>query len=108
MAYRPNASSRGGPSASMYAEENQRLETDLSDKVNLLKSISINIGTEVKHQNKMLNEMGDDSNSLTNMLQGSMSRLTKLAKRGNCKSWFIIAGFIFATLTVMYFILRLR
>merc|ERR1712066_413849 len=108
--FRPNANripGGGTVNPSFYAEENQRLENDLNDKVKALKDISINIGTEVRHQNAMLNDMDSDTNSLQNLLSGSMTRLKKLAGRsGGCKNWCMIGGFVFATFFVMYFILR--
>ncbi|XP_056659964.1 BET1 homolog isoform X1 [Monodelphis domestica] len=49
-----------GYSASGYSafeEENDRLTESLRSKVTAIKSLSIEIGHEVKHQNKMLAEM---------------------------------------------------
>ncbi|TRZ22377.1 hypothetical protein HGM15179_004706 [Zosterops borbonicus] len=43
---------------SVYEEENDRLTESLRTKVSAIKSLSIEIGTEVKNQNKMLSEMG--------------------------------------------------
>ncbi|XP_074392213.1 BET1 homolog isoform X2 [Zonotrichia albicollis] len=42
---------------SVYEEENDRLTESLRSKVSAIKSLSIEIGTEVKNQNKMLSEM---------------------------------------------------
>ncbi|KAJ7408556.1 BET1 isoform X3 [Willisornis vidua] len=42
---------------SVYEEENDRLTESLRTKVSAIKSLSIEIGTEVKNQNKMLSEM---------------------------------------------------
>ncbi|KAJ7396773.1 hypothetical protein BTVI_140870 [Pitangus sulphuratus] len=42
---------------SVYEEENDRLTESLHTKVSAIKSLSIEIGTEVKNQNKMLSEM---------------------------------------------------
>ncbi|KAM6277282.1 BET1 homolog isoform 3-T3 [Spheniscus humboldti] len=42
---------------SVYEEENERLTESLRTKVSAIKSLSIEIGTEVKNQNKMLSEM---------------------------------------------------
>ncbi|XP_075602279.1 BET1 homolog isoform X1 [Balearica regulorum gibbericeps] len=44
---------------SVYEEENERLTESLRTKVSAIKSLSIEIGTEVKNQNKMLSEMVD-------------------------------------------------
>ncbi|XP_052548381.1 BET1 homolog isoform X2 [Tympanuchus pallidicinctus] len=42
---------------SVYEEENERLTESLRTKVSAIKSLSIEIGTEVKNQNKLLSEM---------------------------------------------------
>ncbi|XP_038625066.1 BET1 homolog isoform X2 [Tachyglossus aculeatus] len=49
----------GYPSSGYSAceEENERLTESLRSKVTAIKSLSIEIGHEVKHQNKMLSEM---------------------------------------------------
>lgn len=38
-------------------DENERMTEELSDKIHALKSLSIDIGTEVKYQDKMLRSM---------------------------------------------------
>lgn len=38
-------------------DENERMTEELTDKISALKSLSIDIGTEVKYQDKMLNSM---------------------------------------------------
>lgn len=38
-------------------EENERMAEELQGKIHALKSLSIDIGTEVKYQHKMLNDM---------------------------------------------------
>ncbi|KAK7898789.1 hypothetical protein WMY93_019642 [Mugilogobius chulae] len=42
---------------SVYEEENEQLQEGLRAKVSALKSLTIDIGTEVKYQNKMLEDM---------------------------------------------------
>jgi hypothetical protein len=38
-------------------DENERMTEELKDKIHALKSLSIDIGTEVKYQDKMLGSM---------------------------------------------------
>nr|CAD7463800.1 unnamed protein product [Timema tahoe] len=38
-------------------EENEKMTDELKDKIHVLKSLSIDIGTEVKFQDKMLRDM---------------------------------------------------
>ncbi|CAB1443093.1 unnamed protein product [Pleuronectes platessa] len=48
---------------SVHEEENEHLQEGLRAKVTALKSLTIDIGTEVKYQNKMLEEMDSDFDS---------------------------------------------
>uniref|UniRef100_A0A673K4C2 BET1 homolog n=1 Tax=Sinocyclocheilus rhinocerous TaxID=307959 RepID=A0A673K4C2_9TELE len=50
---------------SLYEEENENLREGLRTKVNSLKHLSIDIGNEVKYQNKMLGEMVSDGKRFT-------------------------------------------
>lgn len=47
------------PSTSSHSleDENDRVADELKDKIHALKSLSIDIGTEVKYQDKMLRDM---------------------------------------------------
>lgn len=42
-------------------DENERITEELKDKIHALKSLSIDIGTEVKYQDKMLGSMVSES-----------------------------------------------
>lgn len=106
MAY--NRSNRFNPNTGIYSEQNEQMENELASKVAALKNISINIGDEVKKQNRMLGEMEDDTNIIQSMLSGSMKRLKVLSKGGYCKTWFQIGLFAVGTMVVMYWIIRLR
>ncbi|XP_042773890.1 BET1 homolog isoform X3 [Panthera tigris] len=52
-------------------EENERLTESLRSKVTAIKSLSIEIGHEVKHQNKLLAEMDSQFDSTTGFLDTS-------------------------------------
>ncbi|KAL5006581.1 hypothetical protein ScPMuIL_015387 [Solemya velum] len=53
-------------------DENSRLEDELSGKVGALKHLTIEIGHEVREQNKLLKDMDDDFNSTGGLLSSSM------------------------------------
>ena len=92
-----------------YAEQNEQSELLLADKVQALKNISINIGDTVKEHNRLLNNMDNDSDLLTSMLNGANKRLGKLTKgKFQCKQWMLIACFAMGMFFCMYWILRLR
>lgn len=44
-------------SSASLEDENERITDDLKDKIHALKSLSIDIGAEVKYQDKMLHGM---------------------------------------------------
>ncbi|XP_063098732.1 BET1 homolog isoform X2 [Cavia porcellus] len=54
-------------------EENERLTESLRSKVTAIKSLSIEIGHEVKNQNKLLAEMDSQFDSTTGFLVGFLS-----------------------------------
>ncbi|XP_029165773.1 BET1 homolog isoform X2 [Nylanderia fulva] len=61
-------------------DENERMTGELQDKIHALKSLSIDIGTEVKYQDKVLRSMDDDFDRTSGSLSGSVSRVLRLAK----------------------------
>jgi blocked-early-in-transport protein 1 len=78
----------------MVEEENSRMADVLADKVKNLKSLSIDIGHEVREQNKFLKGMDNDFDNSTGFLQSTMNRVTAMAKAGhNC---YLLYLFLFA------------
>ncbi|XP_032498449.1 BET1 homolog [Phocoena sinus] len=63
-------------------EENERLTESLRNKVTAIKSLSIEIGHEVKHQNKLLAEMDPQFDSTPGFLGQTMGKL-KILSRGS-------------------------
>ncbi|KAL8572783.1 hypothetical protein ACOMHN_024959 [Nucella lapillus] len=92
--------------ADMLEEENSHLAEALRGKVKELKSMSIDIGTEVKEQNKMLNSMDEDFDKSGNFLQATMERLKKLTRSGHYKLWIYLLLFIFFVLFMCWLIIR--
>ena len=64
-------------------EDNEAAETELRSKVNALKSLSIDIGTEVREQNRLLKDVDDEFDSTFGQLQHNIQRVLKLVKSGN-------------------------
>ncbi|XP_060013545.1 BET1 homolog [Lagenorhynchus albirostris] len=85
-------------------EENERLtEKSLRNKVTAIKSLSIEIGHEVKHQNKLLAEMDSQFDSTTGFLGQTMGKLKILSRGGQTKllvSWL--------SFSVIYWIIKPR
>ncbi|XP_046327109.1 BET1 homolog [Haliotis cracherodii] len=94
--------------AQLVEDENQVLEDALTGKVKALKSLSIDIGTEVRTQNMMLRNMDDDFDSSGNILQATMGRLKALTKAGHYKIWIYMILFCLFVFAVCWFIVRFR
>jgi len=59
--------------------ENDRMTDELKGKIHSLKSLTIDIGSEVRDQNKYLRDMDDDFDSAGGFLGKAMGRVKKLA-----------------------------
>ncbi|XP_008544992.1 BET1 homolog isoform X2 [Microplitis mediator] len=88
--------------------ENDQLEDDLSDKIHALKTLSIDIGTEVKYQDKILRDMDDDFERTSGSLTSSVARVIRMAKAGH--NYYIIYLFLFAIFVffVLWIVLKFR
>jgi blocked-early-in-transport protein 1 len=75
-------------------EQNNAAESELHDKVKLLNSLAIDIGDEVKHHNKLLNEANDASDSLGALLGNTIGNVGKLLKAGS--RYYLLYLFFFA------------
>ncbi|XP_043282510.1 BET1 homolog isoform X2 [Venturia canescens] len=98
------------PSSSSNAleEENERMAEELQGKIHALKSLSIDIGTEVKYQHKMLNDMDEDFEKTSGSLSSSVARVLRMAKAGhNC---YILYLFLFSigVFFVMWIIIKFK
>eukprot|EP00794_Sanderia_malayensis_P016689 gene16689-18383_t len=75
----------GGPGANygheIVEKENDEMVDHLSSKVKALKSLSIEIGDEVKYQNTLLNDMHGEFDNTGSFLSSTMARLVILKLR---------------------------
>ncbi|XP_054241030.1 BET1 homolog [Indicator indicator] len=94
--------------SSVYEEENDRLTESLRTKVSAIKSLSIEIGTEVKNQNKMLSEMENDFESTGGLLGATMSRLRTLSRGSQTKLLCYMMLFSLFVFFVIYWVIKLR
>ncbi|KAM9387093.1 BET1 homolog [Phaethornis superciliosus] len=93
---------------SVYEEENDRLTESLRTKVSAIKSLSIEIGTEVKSQNKMLSEMESDFESAGGLLGATMGRLKLLSRGSQTKLLGYMMLFALFVFFVLYWVIKLR
>ncbi|NP_001085146.1 Bet1 golgi vesicular membrane trafficking protein S homeolog [Xenopus laevis] len=93
---------------SVYEEENERLTENLKMKTSALKSLSIDIGNEVKYHNKMLGEMDSDFDSTGGLLGSTMGRLKILSRGSQAKLLCYMMLFAFFVFFVIYWFIKLR
>ncbi|XP_062606444.1 BET1 homolog [Saccostrea cucullata] len=108
---RAHANNEGGyyqPTAQMLESENDRQEQELSSKVSALKSLTIDIGNEVREHNKFLKEMDEDYDKSGNLLQFSMGRLKAITKAGGPKLWCYMFTFCLFVFFLIWVIVRFR
>ena len=86
-------------------EDNEAAETELRSKVNALKSLSIDIGTEVREQNKLLKDVDDEFDSTFGQLQHNIQRVLKLVKSGNRYHMFYLFLFCLFVFFVLWCII---
>uniref|UniRef100_F6X459 BET1 homolog n=1 Tax=Equus caballus TaxID=9796 RepID=F6X459_HORSE len=96
----------GGYSA--CEEENERLTESLRSKVTAIKSLSIEIGHEVKQQNKLLAEMDSEFDSTTGFLGKTMGKLKTLSRGSQTKLLCYLMLFSLFVFFVIYWIIKLR
>ncbi|XP_059052251.1 BET1 homolog [Achroia grisella] len=88
--------------------DNDRMAEELSGKISTLKHMSIQIGDEVRYQDKMLRGLDDDVDRSSGFLGKTMGRVLKLGK-GN-HNYYIFYLFIFSIFVffVLYIVLKFR
>lgn len=88
--------------------ENDRMADELKDKIHVLKSLSIDIGNEVKYQDKLLREVDDDMDRSGGFLGGAMNRVLRLTKGSH--NYYILYLFCFSIFIffVLYLVLKFR
>ncbi|XP_075067897.1 BET1 homolog [Mixophyes fleayi] len=93
---------------SVYEEENDKLTESLRVKASALKSLSIDIGAEVKYHNKFLGELDTDFDSTGGFLGSTMGRLKVLSRGSQAKLLLYMMAFAFFVFFVIYWFVKLR
>ncbi|XP_055900839.1 BET1 homolog [Biomphalaria glabrata] len=92
----------------MLEEENEQIENELKGKVKALKSLTIDIGNEVREQNKYLQQMDDNMESSGGLLTKTMGRLKSITNAGHWKLWVYMLLFVFFVFFMCWVIIRFR
>ncbi|XP_050504880.1 BET1 homolog [Diabrotica virgifera virgifera] len=97
------------PQASNEIEdENDRMTNDLQEKIGVLKSLTIDIGNEVKYQDRMLRDVDDDLDKTGGFLGTTMSRVLRLSKGSH--NYLILYLFVFSVVVffILYLVIKFR
>lgn len=100
-----NASAAGHD---MLEEENERLEAELHGKIGALKSLTIDIGHEVRYQDKILRGIDDDMDRTGGFLGNTMARVVRLGRNGHQKYLCYMFLFVVFAFFLLYITLKLR
>lgn len=92
----------------LIEEENQRLTEELKGKIGVLKSLTIDIGHEVRYQDKLLRGIDDDMERTGGFLSNTMNRVVRLGRNGHQKYMCYIFLFALFVFLLLYFIIKLR
>ncbi|GAA5924198.1 SNARE domain- containing protein [Sporobolomyces koalae] len=101
--YNQNPSQRYAQDRAAEDIEGQNDEAlgQLSQKVKLLKNITINIGNEVRDSTKMLNGMNDTFGETGDFLSGTMKKMKRMAKKQGGQ-WCLWIAFLFIVTCVFF------
>jgi len=96
----------GQQSQSMLERQNDEGLNVLADQVSALKQITIDIGDEVREQNKMLDGMDSDFGRADGLLKGTMKKLGEISGFKSTSHMFILALFIVVVVMLVYAIYK--
>eukprot|EP00116_Pleurobrachia_bachei_P016452 sb/3476714/ len=88
--------------------ENDQLISSLQGKVAALKSLTIDIGTEVGEQNKYLNGMDNEFDFGEGLLGNTMKRLQIMAAKSNKRFTLYLVVFGFGCFLLIYYVVKWR
>lgn len=88
--------------------ENDRMAEELGNKIGALKSLSIDIGHEVRSQDRMLRGIDDDMDRTGGFLGNTMNRVLRMGKGSH--NYYIFYLFLFSIFIffLLYIILKFR
>lgn len=89
-------------------QQNDEKMNALSGQIARLKELSIDINDEVADQNKMLDGMGGDMGSVSQLLNDTVGKLGMMLKSGGQKHMFYLIGFVVFSFILIYYMMNLK
>ncbi|CAG2182263.1 unnamed protein product [Oppiella nova] len=104
-----NANGSNGQSGwdEMETENNQMID-GLRNKVGALKSLTLDMGEEIKDQNLFLKDMDNTFDSSWGLLSSSVNRVKRIATSGQNRHILYLFLFAFFVFFIIYVIMKLR
>lgn len=90
----------------LLEQENDALVQNLHDKVDFLKKFSIEIGDEVREQNKFLKGFDDDMSTSGNLMSSTLHKLDSVMGTGGSKHLCYLVLFIFVFFMLVVWLVR--
>ncbi|CRL01657.1 CLUMA_CG014879, isoform A [Clunio marinus] len=87
--------------------ENEMLADDLKNKISNLKSLTIDIGNEVRYQDKILNDLDDDMNRTGGFMQNTIGRVVRLSKHRKGYTCYMLL-FALLVFLILYVVLKFK
>ncbi|XP_035788132.1 BET1 homolog [Anopheles albimanus] len=112
--YQPLPQHQPGPSSGQQAsgdaleEENERMAEELKGKIGALKSLTIDIGNEVRYQDRLLRGMDEDMDRTGGFMSNTINRVVRLGKGGHRNYMCYMFLFVLAVFFLLYIVLKLR
>lgn len=108
--YQPLSQNVPGPSTMQedLEHENERQAEELKHKIGALKSLTIDIGNEVRYQDKLIRGIDDDMDRTGGFLGNTMSKVLRLRKHGGNKHMCYMFLFVLFVFFLLYFIIKFR
>ncbi|XP_058055844.1 BET1 homolog [Anopheles bellator] len=100
--------SSGQASGDALEEENERMAEELKGKIGALKSLTIDIGNEVRYQDRLLRGIDEDMDRTGGFMSNTINRVVRLGKGSHRNYMCYMFLFVLAVFFVLYLILKLR
>ncbi|GMH72235.1 hypothetical protein TrRE_jg3327 [Triparma retinervis] len=89
----------------MESQNNERIGA-LSDQVAALKSLTLDINSEVTEQNRLLNDMDSGFGNIGGLLGSTMNRITTMMDATGSRHMWYLAGFVILVMVFLYTIMK--
>ena len=90
----------------LLEEENNARWEELGAQVNMLKTLTVDINSEVKSQNSFLDEMGGSMNMSSDLIKGTIGKIGQMINNPSSKHMWYLVGFMVGLFLLITFFMR--